>query len=215
MDDLTDHRIVLSSEIHDIQAGLDIISKEYTQISGHLPTGYVPRKEVDELKRDGGRYARFQKVKGDYLAQDRLLKSKKAELTQLNAVIREKEATKEHCVIEPVLFTPEVLYALIKKCNEVKRLGFVHPVAAALSRFLNYPTPSLLTKLKFAMQEHPDYQKNEKLNKLLTEANQYFPYIRRESVPDHQHMFEFFHENRPEVGVEGKQGNQNQRGQSL
>ena len=144
---------------------------------------------------DEKRYAKYQTVKEDYNAQSRALKDKKSELTRLNTIIQEKMAEKDQCVIEPVLFTPEVLYRLIKKCEEVKRLGKVHPVAMALGRFLNYPTPSLLTKLKLAMQEHPDYQNNEKLGKLLNEANHYFPYIQRDSnVAAHQRMFEFFHE---------------------
>ncbi|MGV3740610.1 MAG: hypothetical protein ACO1N3_04915 [Gammaproteobacteria bacterium] len=192
LDTLTDFRVDFSNEIHRLETELKEIAKRYTRITDHDPRGYLPRNELDQIKRDPSRYAEFLEVKEEYKTHFAILKETKASLAEVNKVIQEKEIEKQQCIIEPVTFTPEILQALIKKCEQVKRLGRVHPVAAALGVFLNYPTPSLLTKLKLAMQEYPDYQKNENIVKLLNEANHYFPYIQREPHIAQQRAFEFF-----------------------
>lgn len=195
---LTDYRVDFSNEIHKVEMKLKEIGERYTKITDHSPRGYLPRSELEQIKRDKKRYAEFLAVKDEYNTHIAILKETKASLAELNTAIQEKEAEKQKCIIEPVTFTPEILQALIKRCEQVKRLGRVHPVAAALGGFLNYPTPLLLTKLKLAMQEHPDYQKNENIIKLLNDANHYFPYIQREPHIAQQRAFEFFQSARRE-----------------
>lgn len=192
LDTLTDYRIGFEKEIYEIEQQLIAIGKRYTEITGVSPRGYLSRAELNKIKQDKDLYTHYLAVKDEYNELAASLKETKTARAELNKVIEEKEAAKQQCEIDPILFNPEVLAALIKRCEQVTRIGRIHPVAAALARFLNYPTPSLLTKLKIAMMEHPDYKKNDNMVKLLAEANHYFPYIQREPHVAQQRLFDFF-----------------------
>ena len=198
-DRLTDQRVAMAVEMHSLEESLRELDKEYTGMTGQGIKSYLPRAELDRIKKDRRRFQDFEAIRADYQAVAANLGARKKALATLNQEIEAVEKAQESCVVEPVLFTPEVLQSLIEKCKHATRLGRMHPVAAALGAFLNYPTPSLLTKLKFAMQEHGDYQKNLKIVQLLTEANHYFPYIQPSAHATKAHGFEFFQEYQGEV----------------
>lgn len=190
---LTDQRVELVQNKHELEDELRALEERYTQITGYPIRGYLPRAELNVIKKDLPRFKQFEMVKEDCKQKLRELNVVKKELETLNQSIKAVEDEQAKCVVKPVLFTPEVLQNLIDRCKHVTRLGRVHPVAAALGAFLNYPTPSLLTKLKLAMQEH-DVQSNPKMVQLLQEAHQYFPYIQRDEQVAKARGFEFFQE---------------------
>lgn len=202
-ENLTDKRMAMGAGIHELEESLRELDKQYIAITGHAIQGYLPRAELAGIKTDPRRFQKYEAVRQEYKEIQANLKEMKKKLDVLNRYIGDVQEEQEKCMVEPVLFTPEVLQSLIAKCSQVTRLGRVHPVAAALGTFLSYPTPSLLTKLKLAMQEH-DVQNNPKIVQLLHEANQYFPYIQREGQHAKARGFEFFHEYKGETSHEDK-----------
>ncbi len=206
-DSLTDQRLELMNEIKRVEDGMHLLERRFQEISGSSFRGYVPRETVNQITKKGLR-PEYDAIRRDLIESAGQIESIKKELALLNQEIHKVEEEQAHCVVDPVLFTPEVLQALIAKCNQVTRLGRAHPVTVALATFLGYPTPSLLSKLKLAMQEHPDYQRNSKIVGVLTEANIYFPYIQREETATHKGLFKFFREHYAE-----KQPGTNERNQ--
>lgn len=200
-EDFTDQRMAMGAGIHELEESLRELDKQYIAITGRAIQGYLPRAELAGIKNDPPRFQKYEAVRQEYKEIQANLEEMKKELDVLNRYIGDVQEEQEKCMVEPVLFTPEVLQSLITKCSQVTRLGRVHPVAAALGTFLNYPTPSLLTKLKLAIQEH-DVQNNPKIVQLLHEANQYFPYIEREGQHAKLRGFGFFHEYKGETSHE-------------
>ena len=198
-DRLTDQRVAMVEEMHSLEESLRKLDKEYTGMIGQDINTYLPRAQLDRIKKDRRLFQDFKAIRADYQSVAAHLAAQKKALTTLNQEIEAVEKAQESCVVEPVLFTSELLQSLIEKSKQVTRMGRMHPVAAALGAFLNYPTPSLLTKLKLAMQEHDDYQRNPKIVQLLTEANHYFPYIHRDVHAPKARGFEFFQEYQGEV----------------
>ncbi|HVT62517.1 MAG TPA: hypothetical protein VHD33_03405 [Legionellaceae bacterium] len=154
------------------------LEKDMEKGTGFNTEMYIPRADKAKLKQDNP-----QRYK-QYLEQEKRKKSlresiKDAHMQQkeLDKMIADFEAQKEALILKPVLFTPEILQALVEKCKSSTLFGQQYPVMVALSKFLNYPTLTLLHKLQTAMQMHPNYKNNAKAKALLDEANSYFPYI--------------------------------------
>lgn len=198
---LTDQRVDMVAKIHSLEKSLRQLDEQYNAITGQAILSYLPRAKLDVIRKNGTLFQQYEQVKQEYKKVQTAVHEMKKELDVLNQDIGAVEEEQEKCVVVPVLFTPEAVQSLMERCYQVTRLGRVHPVAAALGAFLNYPTPSLLTKLKLAMQEH-DVQKNPKIVQLLHEANQYFPYIQREGQVAKAHWFDFFQEHKGDASHE-------------
>lgn len=181
-DSLTDQKVELNNELRLIDAEMIPFNALFTQITG-MPyaDGYVSRERRRQIEAKGllHQYDETREILGKYAVD---IKKIQKELAELNQKIQTVEEAQANCVVEPVLFTPEVLQTLIEKCKQQTRLGRAHPVTTALGSFLAYPTPSILNKLKLAMQETPDYKTNSKIMSLVIEAHHYFPYIHREET---------------------------------
>ncbi|MCX7090458.1 MAG: hypothetical protein NTU48_03285 [Legionellales bacterium] len=202
-DSLTDQRVELNNELRRIETAMIPFKSRFTQISGTSYGGYVSREIRKKIEANGmlPEYDDMREVLGKYAVD---IKDIQKELAELNHKIQTVEEAQAHCVVEPVLFTPEVLQTLIEKCKQVTRLGRAHPVTTALGSFLAYPTPSLLSKLKLAMQENPDYKKNSKIMSLMNEAHHYFPYINREEEALlQQGLFKFVREHYSDMRPNG------------
>lgn len=189
---LTDQRVLIAENIKKLEDLFQSQDRDYTAITNITIRGYLTRAELNRIKADPELFQSYEQRRAACISTDKQIKGLKEDLTALNLKIQRVVDEQEGCKVTPIEFTPEILHSMIEKCKYVTRMGRCHPVATALGSFLNYPTPSLLTKLKLAMQEHGDYQSIPKLVQLLTQANQYFPYIQREKPLPTQHLFDFF-----------------------
>lgn len=188
---LTDKKVDMEEEIHRLQLSLRPLKNRFTQITGMNFGGYLSRAELNKLTQQGLR-PQFDALIKEFTVVNKQIKEIKDELKELDKEVHDIEEAQANLVVEPILFTQEVLQDLIRKCDQATQYGRTHPIAKALKNFLDYPTPSLLTKLKLAMQEHSGYQKNSKIMQLLQEANRYFPYIQHESPAMTERLFEMF-----------------------
>lgn len=192
-DTLTDERVEVSKELRELENKFAALDKAYAAITGITVRGYLPRAELQEIKKDAKKFKQYQILRQECIDILANIKMVKADLKFLNEEIERVETEQKKYAVEHILFTPELMNNLVAKCGRITRLGRIHPVADALVKFLNYPTPSVLNNLQRVMQKHPDYQKNENLMHLLQEANRYFPYIQRESHPIPAHKPSEFH----------------------
>lgn len=189
---LTDQRVLITENLKELEDLFKSQDRQYTAITKISVRGYLPRAELNRIKADPELFHQYEQIRAQCISTHNHITGLKKDLAELSQKIHHIVEEQEGCKVTPVEFTPEILQAMIDKCKHVTRMGRTHPVATALGSFLNYPTPSLLTKLKLAMQEHGDYQSSPKLVQLLTQANQYFPYIQREKPLPTQYLFDFF-----------------------
>ncbi len=201
-DKLTDERVDLVNELVELKRQLAVMEKKYesiTQLKTNTAAGYhsyLSREKLHAIQADASKYTEFLATTKDLSNVKSDIRDVEKELDVLNQKIRDVSEEKRKCVIEPVLFTPEILQNLLEKCKPGSWLRAPHPVVAALASFLKYPTPSLLAKLKLAMENAPKYQDEKQVMALLNEANRYYPYILHNT---HEHavqprLFQFFSE---------------------
>ncbi len=190
LDNLTDMRVSFSEEMRELKEELEELKKEYYNITKTTLNGYLSLEKLAKINA-AGNDKRLSEIKEQYRQTDKNIQATENEISKLNTTITEKENEKKQYIINPVLFTNEILQELIQKCK--KQPVSDHPVTKALIRFLNYPIPTLLDKLQKAMRDNRNYSENPDIMKLVSDADKYFPQIlTKASNNQFKAKFEFF-----------------------
>lgn len=192
LDNITVQRIDIKAQIAKLNEEYAGIRRSLTELAGLPENSYISAAIARQLKNSDAAedYLHMTKDMKDIQKEIRELKKEQAEIEES---LHQLEAEKETYMIHRVVFTPDILSEFLTKCERENSSNRVHPVLTALHHFLNYPTTSLLMKLKTAMHDHADFKTHANIKSLLSEANQYFPYILHDSnVRTGSNKFGFF-----------------------
>ncbi len=205
LENLMTRRIAIIAEIARLKEEHTDIRRHLTKLAGLTVDAYIPAAVARQLKNSDAAED-YLNMTQDMKEIQKEIKELKEEQAEIEESLHELGAAKETYPIKRIVFTSDILRDLIAKCERENSSNRLHPVVTALHHFLNYPTTSLLMKLKTAMHEQTDYKTHANIGRLLSEAHQYFPYILHDSnVRMESNKFGFFERKSQNQAIKNQQ----------